>query len=166
MALLFNILFFSVATAAVLPTLVSGNLSKPFVQTPTTPWNAGGVNEFPIHSSCNATQRRQIELGLAEAVNLAAHARDHILRWRNESEIYRKYFGDSPSMEAIGAFELVVKGDRNDILFRCDNPDGNCDVEGEPWEYLNKLRLGCELTNHFEKVGLDIGEAKMVRRRQ
>jgi hypothetical protein len=132
MARLLNILFFSVATAAALPTLASGNLSKPFVQTDTTPWNAGGVNEFPIHSSCNATQRRQIELGLAEAVSLAAHARDHILRWSNESEIYRKYFDNSPSFEAIGAFEVVVNGDKNDILFRCDNPDGNCDIEGEP----------------------------------
>jgi hypothetical protein len=131
MALIFRILALSVATAAALPAPGHGNLSKPFVKTEITPWNAGEVTEFPIHSSCNATQRRQIELGLAEAVELAAHAKDHILRWRNESEIYRKYFGNSPSMEAIGAFEVVVNGNKNDVLFRCDNPDGNCDLEGE-----------------------------------
>ncbi|GLI77355.1 prenylated Rab acceptor protein 1 [Penicillium ochrochloron] len=130
MALIFRILALSVATAAALPAPGHGNLSKPFATTDIAPWNAGGTTEFPIHSSCNATQRRQIELGLAEAVELAAHARDHILRWRNESEIYRKYFGNSPSMEAIGAFEVVVNGDKNDVLFRCDNPDGNCDLEG------------------------------------
>ncbi|KAJ5437891.1 Major allergen Asp f 2 [Penicillium daleae] len=123
-------LIFCAATTSALPALGSGNLSKPFMNTGHTPWNAGGVTQFPIHSSCNATQRRQIELGLAEAVDLAAHARDHILRWRNESEIYRKYFGNGPSMEAIGAFEVVVNGDKNDVLFRCDNPDGNCDLEG------------------------------------
>jgi hypothetical protein len=131
MALIFRILALSVATAADLPAPGHGNLSKPFAKTDIAPWNAGGMVEFPIHSSCNATQRRQIELGLAEAVELAAHARDHILRWRNESEIYRKYFGNSPSMEAIGAFEVVVNGDKNDVLFRCDNPDGNCDLEGK-----------------------------------
>lgn len=131
MALIFKILVLSVATAAALPAPGHGNLSNPFEKTEVAPWNAGGVTKFPIHSSCNATQRRQIELGLAEAVELAAHAKDHILRWRNESEIYRKYFGNSPSMQAIGAFEVVVNGDKNDVLFRCDNPDGNCDLEGE-----------------------------------
>ncbi|KAJ5475709.1 Major allergen Asp f 2 [Penicillium diatomitis] len=121
----------TVATVvAALPAMDSQSQAQPFVHTPATPWNAGGLNEFPIHSSCNVTQRRQIELGLAEAVILAAHARDHILRWSNESEIYRKYFGDSPSMEAIGAYEVVVSGDKNGILFRCDNPDGNCDIDG------------------------------------
>lgn len=33
-------------------------------------------------------------------------------------------------METIGAFDVVVNGDRKDLLFRCDNPDGNCDIEG------------------------------------
>ncbi|KAJ5534546.1 Antigen 1 [Penicillium freii] len=125
--LLFNLILSSAAIAAALPTRESseGNQSQPF--SGLAPWNAGAVNQFPIHSSCNATQRRQIELGLNETITLASHAKDHILRWRNESEIYKKYFGDRPSMEAIGAFDIVVNGDKKDILFRCDNPDGNCD---------------------------------------
>ncbi|KAF7715308.1 Major allergen Asp f 2 [Penicillium ucsense] len=89
-----------------------------------------GIRTVIPLSGCNVTQRRQIELGLAETVLLAAHARDHILRWSNESEIYRKYFGNSPSMEDIGAYEVVVSGDKNGILFRSDNPDGNCDIDG------------------------------------
>ena len=129
---LFKLLLSSAAIAAALPTpeASEGNQSQPFSQAGLAPWNAGAVNEFPIHSSCNATQRRQIELGLNETVTLAEHAKDHILRWRNESEIYRKYFGDRPSMEAIGAFDVVVNSDRKNILFRCDNPDGNCELEG------------------------------------
>ncbi|KAJ5090885.1 hypothetical protein N7532_009569 [Penicillium argentinense] len=115
-------IFLLAAAAVALPTSGS-NQTKPFI------WDGGAVSQFPIHSSCNATQRRQIEVGLSEAVFLAAHARDHILRWRNESEIYRKYFGDSPSMEPIGAYDVVVNGDRKHSLFRCDNPDGNCDIE-------------------------------------
>ncbi|KAJ5175072.1 Major allergen Asp f 2 [Penicillium canariense] len=130
MAPLLNVLLFLATTAAALPALSSGNQSRPFTQTSVSPWNEGAVTQFSIHPSCNATQRRQIELGLAEAVTLAAHARDHILRWRNESEIYRKYFGNRPTLEAIGAFEVVVNGDKDDILFRCDNPDGNCALKG------------------------------------
>ncbi|CAP94683.1 hypothetical protein E8E15_007685 [Penicillium rubens] len=128
----FSLILSSAAIAAALPTRETseGNQSQPFSQNGLAPWDAGAVTQFPIHSSCNATQRRQIELGLNETITLAQHAQDHILRWRNESAIYRKYFGDRPSMEAIGAFDVVVNGDKKDILFRCDNPDGNCDLEG------------------------------------
>ncbi|KAA8648887.1 major allergen Asp F2 [Aspergillus tanneri] len=83
-----------------------------------------------ILRSCNATQRLQIETGLNESIALAAHAKAHILRWGNESAIYRKYFGHSPSIEAIGAYDIVVNGDRGGVLFRCDNPDGNCQLNG------------------------------------
>ncbi|RHZ65157.1 major allergen Asp F2 [Aspergillus thermomutatus] len=93
-------------------------------------WNAGAVTSYPIHSSCNTTQRRQIEAGLDEAIALAEHAKAHILRWGNESDIYRKYFGGRPSMEAIGAYDVVLNGDKGNVLFRCDNPDGNCALEG------------------------------------
>lgn len=89
------------------------------------------MTSFPIHSSCNATQRRQIEAGLNEAVELARHAKAHILRWGNESEIYRKYFGNRPTMEAVGAYDVIVNGDKANVLFRCDNPDGNCALEGK-----------------------------------
>jgi hypothetical protein len=128
----FSLILSSAAIAAALPTpeTSEGNQSQPFSQNGLAPWDAGAVTQFPIHSSCNATQRRQIELGLNETITLAQHAQDHILRWRNESAIYKKYFGDRPSMEAIGAFDIVVNGDKKDILFRCDNPDGNCDLEG------------------------------------
>ncbi|EXJ57858.1 uncharacterized protein A1O5_12416 [Cladophialophora psammophila CBS 110553] len=73
---------------------------------------------------------RQLANGLNETVALAAHAAEHILRWGNQSEIYRKYFGDRPPYEAIGAYEIIANGDKRQMLFRCDNPDGNCDLEG------------------------------------
>ena len=145
---LISALLFSTALAAALPApgYTKGNLSQSFSQAGVTSWNAGAVTEFPIHSSCNATQRRQIELGLNEAVTLARHAKSHILRWGNESDIYRRYFGNSPSMNAIGAFDIVVNGDKKDVLFRCDNPDGNCNIEGLQTYFPNisVLRL-----NHF-----------------
>ncbi|CDM33564.1 hypothetical protein DTO013E5_7415 [Penicillium roqueforti] len=125
-------LVLSAAVAAALPTPESseGNQSQPFSQNGLAPWDAGAVNEFPIHSSCNATQRRQIAQGLNETIAIAEHAKNHILRWGNESTIYKKFFGGRPTMETIGAFDVVVNGDRKDLLFRCDNPDGNCDIEG------------------------------------
>ncbi|KAJ5675155.1 uncharacterized protein N7477_005089 [Penicillium maclennaniae] len=149
------ILFFAALAAALpAPGRTGENTSPPFSQTAVTPWNAGAVNEFPIHSSCNATQRRQIALGLNEAVSLAEHAKSHILRWRNESHIYRKYFGNSPSMKSIGAFDIVVNGDKKDVLFRCDNPDGNCDLEG-----MKTCSLKRKQNSHADRVHLSTGYA-------
>lgn len=96
-----------------------------------TAWNAGAVSDYPIHSSCNATERAQLTRALGETVKLAQHAKEHILRWGNSSEIYQKYFGNASTGEPIGWFEKVVNGDKAGIVFRCDNPDGNCAQEGE-----------------------------------
>jgi hypothetical protein len=155
--LLFNIVL-SAAVAVALPVAETSeaNRPQPFSQDGLAPWNAGAVDQYSIHSSCNSTQRRQIELGLYETVILAEHAKSHILRWSNESAIYRKYFGDRPSMEPIGAFDIVVNGDKKDILFRCDNPDGNCDLEGE-W-YLSDSKKHAERYDNIGYAGHWRGE--------
>ena len=96
-----------------------------------TAWDAGAVHEYPIHASCNATQHAYIKKGLDETMKLCGQARDHILRWGNSSDIYRKYFGDAPTGEPLGWFTKIVDGDKSDVLFRCDNPDGNCNNQGK-----------------------------------
>lgn len=93
-------------------------------------WDAGAVSQYPIHESCNATQAHQIALGLNETILLAQHAKEHVLRFSNNSEIYRRYFGDRPPYEVIGAYDIIVSGDKGSVLFRCDNPDGNCALPG------------------------------------
>ncbi|EEQ91485.1 hypothetical protein RJZ56_003225 [Blastomyces dermatitidis] len=83
-------------------------------------------NDYPIHNSCNATERRMIRRGLQDAMTLAARARDHVLWYGKDSALYRKYFGDGPTSEVIGNLERVVSGKKWKTLFRCDDPDGNC----------------------------------------
>ncbi|UQC76611.1 uncharacterized protein CLUP02_18124 [Colletotrichum lupini] len=96
--------------------------------TPQAPydWSAGWQKTFPIHQSCNSTLRAQLEVGLAEAQQLAAHARDHILRFGNSSEHVRKYFGNSSTATPVGWYDRVVNADKNGMTFRCDDPDRNC----------------------------------------
>ncbi|KAI0168661.1 hypothetical protein BJ166DRAFT_523012 [Pestalotiopsis sp. NC0098] len=93
-------------------------------------WNQGASTAWPIHESCNATERALLKRGLDEAAVLAAHARDHVLRFGNSSEFYQKYFGNASTGEVIGWFEKLVHGDRGAYKFRCDNPDGNCALDG------------------------------------
>ncbi|KAF2730301.1 zincin [Polyplosphaeria fusca] len=95
-----------------------------------TAWSKGAVTLYPIHASCNATERAQLAHALHEAETLARHAADHILRWGNSSSIYKKYFGNAPIGEPVGWYENVVNGDKDGVLFRCDNPDGNCEQDG------------------------------------
>ncbi|KAL5433101.1 hypothetical protein PMIN07_008096 [Paraphaeosphaeria minitans] len=95
-----------------------------------TEWNFGAVQEITIHSSCNATEAAQIKRSLGETLTIVRHARDHILRWGNSSEIYQKYFGNASTGEPIGWYTKIADGDKAGVLFRCDNPDGNCGQEG------------------------------------
>ncbi|EMR66328.1 hypothetical protein MGN70_010557 [Eutypa lata] len=99
--------------------------------TPTTyDWAAGATKNVPIHSSCNATQRALLSRGLDDAVKLASHAKDHVLRFGNSSEFYTKYFGSAPTAEVIGWYDRIVSGDKGNIWFRCDDIDGNCQQDG------------------------------------
>jgi hypothetical protein len=96
-----------------------------------TAWDAGAVNAFNIHASCNSTQRSMLQKGLDEAMTITGHARDHILRYGNSSEIYIKYFGDdAPTGEPLGWYTKLTNGNKAGVLFRCDNIDGNCDQAG------------------------------------
>lgn len=119
-----SLLISAVAVSAV-PTPIEERQAQPFQVTMQQPWNAGAVTEWPI-SGCNASERYQLEQGLAEAVQLAEHAKAHIARWGNSSAVYRKWFGNRPTVEALGSYDVIINGDRGDTLFRCDDPDGNC----------------------------------------
>ena len=97
-----------------------------------TAWiEATGVPTFPIHESCNATERRQLERALDETVKLVQHAQKHLLHWGNKSEIVQKYFGDGSTAEAVGWYTRVIGADRGAMTFRCDDPDGNCAANPE-----------------------------------
>ncbi|KAK0653796.1 Major allergen Asp f 2 [Lasiodiplodia hormozganensis] len=93
-------------------------------------WAAGATTDYPIHSSCNATERALLTKGLNEAIKLAQHAKEHVLRFGNSSEFYTKYFGEAPTGEVIGWYERIVSADRGGIWFRCDDIDGNCHQDG------------------------------------
>ncbi|KAJ6443566.1 major allergen Asp f 2-like protein [Purpureocillium lavendulum] len=89
-------------------------------------WSEGWKPSFHIHQSCNSTLRAQLQQGLDEAVLLAQHARDHLLRWGNRSEFTQKYFGNGSTATPIGWYDRIVAADKTGMLFRCDDPDRNC----------------------------------------
>lgn len=96
----------------------------------TYPQPAVEIQGFPIHPSCNNTERIQLEKALGDTIKIAQQAAQHIYAHGNESEIYSKYFGQAPTAEVIGWYEKLIYGDHEGVLFRCDDIDGNCHQEG------------------------------------
>ncbi|GAB0134190.1 hypothetical protein EsDP_00002571 [Epichloe bromicola] len=94
-------------------------------------WAAGWKAGYPIHESCNSSLRAQLQQGLDETVQLAQHARDHLLRWGRESKFAQKYFNGTTA-HAIGWYDRVIEADKSAMLFRCDDPDRNCATQ-EGW---------------------------------
>ncbi|GAA6003304.1 uncharacterized protein JCM10292_003844 [Rhodotorula paludigena] len=92
-------------------------------------WSAGATTAFSAHSSCNATQRRLIADGLGEALELAQHARAHLRRWGADG-MFKDWFGAAADPNGLeGLLDRLVDGDRAGLLFRCDDPDAECDGE-------------------------------------
>ncbi|KPM42187.1 hypothetical protein AK830_g4442 [Neonectria ditissima] len=94
-------------------------------------WSSGWTKGYTVHQSCNSTLRRQLADGLDEAVQLAQHAKDHLLRWGGESEFAQKYFGNGSTAGPIGWYDRIVNADKTGVLFRCDDPDRNCATQDE-----------------------------------
>ena len=107
---------------SVLPVPESTEISSPVYD-----WSAGWKPKYEIHQSCNATLRAQLEEALDETVQLATHARDHLLRWGQNSEFAQKYFGKNGTTAGpAGWFDRVAAADKTGVIFRCDDPDENC----------------------------------------
>ena len=121
------------------PTVVTTTVTE--AAAPTGPsasdWASGATRDVPIHNSCNATQRALLSRGFDDAMRLAGHARDHVLRFGNSSDFYTKYFGSAATAEVVGWYDRIVYGDKGGMWFRCDDIDGNCQQDGESY-----LRLG------------------------
>ncbi|KAE8193764.1 hypothetical protein A4X06_0g8229 [Tilletia controversa] len=85
------------------------------------------LKDFPIHESCNASQKLQIQRGFGDLNRLARSAADHILAHGNSSELFATYFGAAADPAVpLGIFERIIGGDKTGTLFRCDDPDRNC----------------------------------------
>lgn len=109
----------------------AASLPTPLVPGPTAyQWDQGWVKDFPIHGSCNNTEYIQLKQALEEVKVVSAHARDHALVHGNSSTIFQKYFTSAPVEDVVGVYEKLLNVNKKQMLFRCDNPDGNCDIEG------------------------------------
>ncbi|PNS16695.1 Multifunctional tryptophan biosynthesis protein [Sphaceloma murrayae] len=93
-------------------------------------WNQGTRTDFPIHASCNATERALLSKGLADARAMAQQAKDHILLRGREDAHYQKYFGNASTAEAVGWYDRVINADKTGNWFRCDDPDDKCSQSG------------------------------------
>lgn len=49
-----------------------------------------------------------------------------VLIHRNTSKVFQKYFGKGPTAPVIGWLDKIATGNRDGVIFRCDDPDKNC----------------------------------------
>ncbi|PWN95162.1 zincin, partial [Tilletiopsis washingtonensis] len=80
-----------------------------------------------IHESCNGSQSLQLKKTLQDMVTLADYARTTLLDNGGEGELEKQYFGEGDIAAAIGYYSRIVRGS-DKVLFRCDDPDGNCQL--------------------------------------
>jgi hypothetical protein len=156
------------ATAAASPVVKNRAVTTVTVSgaTATTyPQPAVEIQGFPIHQSCNGTERAQLEKALGDTIKIAQQATKHIYIHGNESELFNKYFGVAPTAEVIGWYEKLIYGDHEGVLFRCDDIDGNCHQEGKLFR-PSTLVFATILTLISSQVGAATGAARTLLMRQ
>ncbi|CDO93567.1 unnamed protein product [Kluyveromyces dobzhanskii CBS 2104] len=95
---------------------------------------------FPsYHNSCNVTNQRMINGALIDAVQVSSYARDRLLANGTSDEIYQRWFGDGPIFTVAGVIENTIQGVKDDLLFRCDDPQGGCAANPTTWSGYHVL---------------------------
>lgn len=89
---------------------------------------------FPqYHNSCNITNQRMINGALSDTLEVSSFARDRLLANGTSDEIYKRWFGDAPLFTVAGVIENTIQGVKDDLLFRCDDPQGGCAANPTSW---------------------------------
>ncbi|BEI80817.1 hypothetical protein CcaverHIS002_0113460 [Cutaneotrichosporon cavernicola] len=90
------------------------------------------VEDIAIHESCTPPQHRMIGQGLKEALEVAAFAKDYIATNGPSDPVFKLYFGEKKEAypAAMGAYDVLLDSNKDGLLFRCDDPDGNCHQPG------------------------------------
>lgn len=109
-------------------TLLSATVASPIIHEKRA--LATYVEEVTIHSSCNTTQRRQLTKALSDTWELVAMAKEYTYTNGANDSLYELYFGDGPITNVIGAFDAILKSNKDGVLLRCDDPDKNCQQPG------------------------------------
>ena len=78
-----------------------------------------------IHDSCTPQQVHQLVAAFEDTEQLVSVAQQHLLKHGRNSTAYQRYFGDSPSAEALGVYTRILGGSKEGVLVRCDDADGN-----------------------------------------
>lgn len=68
----------------------------------------------------------------------------------NKSGIFQKYFGKGPTATPMGWFDKIASGNRAGIVFRCDDPDRNCETQDGKHTHPQReaVRISHGLTSH------------------
>ncbi|WWD20704.1 hypothetical protein CI109_105180 [Kwoniella shandongensis] len=90
------------------------------------------VTDITIHESCNSTQRRMLEQAFADTFEVATSAHEYIRTNGPTDPVFEKYYGTKPAAfsAALGVWDALLYSNKDGVIFRCDNPDGNCGQPG------------------------------------
>ncbi|WWC90932.1 uncharacterized protein L201_005870 [Kwoniella dendrophila CBS 6074] len=88
--------------------------------------------DVTIHESCNSTQRRMLEKALADTWEVATFAQEYVVTNGAQDPVFQKYFGTKPEAfsTVAGVWETLLTSNKEGVLLRCDNIDGNCGQVG------------------------------------
>ncbi|WVN89160.1 uncharacterized protein L203_104376 [Cryptococcus depauperatus CBS 7841] len=108
--------------------LAGSSVAMPLVPRDLKPY----TSDINIHESCNATQRRMLDKALSDAFEVASFAKEYARTNGPADPVFQKYFGkDADSYtQVIGIWDAFLTGNKEGVILRCDNPDGNCAQKG------------------------------------
>ncbi|KAG0675808.1 hypothetical protein C6P40_001548 [Pichia californica] len=81
---------------------------------------------YPSIENCNATQTKMINKYYQDLLEVASTVRDHLIN-EGVDDTFIHWFGENGNPVAVlGFIDNIVQGNKDGVLYRCDDIDGTC----------------------------------------
>jgi len=90
------------------------------------------TQDITIHSSCNVSETRMLQAALSDAFEIATFAQEYIITNGPQDPVFQTYFGNQSDAysRVLGVWESLLTSNKEGVLLRCDDIDGNCHQAG------------------------------------
>lgn len=89
---------------------------------------------YPEIKNCNSSQTKQINKYYQDFIEVSSVARSNLLENGADDEAFKHWFGEEGNpLTVLGVIDNLVQGNKNGVLYRCDDVDDLCAAHSSDW---------------------------------
>ncbi|CCH44952.1 Major allergen [Wickerhamomyces ciferrii] len=113
--------------------LASIALASPIIDPSFVNEQANNEITTPKILNCNSTQTVQLKKYYKDLIEFSTIAKQNLLKNGGDDQVFKNWFGKGNPLTVLGIIDEVLEGNKDGVLYRCDDIDGDCAAHPTEW---------------------------------